>query len=66
MDLLVNPPNIIVDDIGDITLELSMGLHTVTHTSAPQVVDPSPSSPRATRLKKSIEGDSDSDHSLIN
>jgi hypothetical protein len=66
MDLLVNPPNIVVDDIGDITLELGVGLHMVTNTSAPQVVDPNPSSPKATRFKKLIDGDSNFDHALIN
>jgi hypothetical protein len=35
MDPLVTPPNIVVDDIGDITLEPSVGSHTITNTSAP-------------------------------
>jgi hypothetical protein len=66
MDPLINPPNIVVDDIGDITLELGVGPHTSTNTSAPQVVDLSPSSPKVARLKKLAEGDSDFDHTLIN
>jgi hypothetical protein len=43
MDPLINPPNIIDDDIGDITLEPSVGSHTNINTSAPQVANPSPS-----------------------
>jgi hypothetical protein len=66
MDPFVNPPNIVVDDIGDITLEPSVGLHTIINTSAPQVADPSPSSPKAVRPKKSTKGDFDFDHALIN
>jgi len=66
MDPLINPPNIVVDDIGDITLELGVGLHTSTNTSAPQVADPSPSSPKLARPKKSTEGDSNFDRTLIN
>jgi hypothetical protein len=54
MDPLINPPNIIVDDIGDITLEPPVGLHMVTSTSVPQVTDLNPSSLKATRLEKSI------------
>jgi hypothetical protein len=38
---------------------------TITNTSAPQVVGPSPSNPKATRLEKSTEGDSNYDHALI-
>jgi hypothetical protein len=66
MDPLINPPNIIVDDIGDMTLEPFVGLHTFTNTSVPQVTDLNPSSHKATRLEKSIEGDSDSNHAPIN
>jgi hypothetical protein len=66
MDPLVNPPNIVVDDIRDITLEPSVGSHTIINTSAPQVMDLSPSSPKATRPKKSAKGDLDFDHALIN
>jgi hypothetical protein len=62
MDPLTNPPNIIVDNIKDITLELNLGPHMVTNTSAPQVVDPSPSSLKTTRPKNAIEGDLDFDH----
>jgi hypothetical protein len=43
-----------------------VGLHTTTNTSAPQVADPSPSSPKVTRSEKSIEGDSNYDHAPIN
>jgi hypothetical protein len=46
MDPFINPPNIIVDDIRDITLELYVGSHMFFNTSAPQVGDPSPSSPK--------------------
>jgi hypothetical protein len=66
MDPLVNLPNIVVDDIRDITLELGVGPHTITKTSAPQVVDLNPSSHKATRLEKSIKNDSDFDHAPIN
>ncbi len=66
MDSFVNPPNIVVDDIGDITLEPSVGPHMITNTSAPQVAHPSPSSLKAVRLEKSTKGDSDSDHAPIN
>jgi hypothetical protein len=51
MDPFINPLNIVVDDIGDITLEPSVGLCTIINTSAPQVVDPSPSNPKVARLK---------------
>jgi hypothetical protein len=54
---LVNPLIIVVDDIGDITLEPCVGPHTITNTNAPQVKDLSPSSPKAIKPKKSIEGD---------
>jgi hypothetical protein len=66
MDPLVNLPNIVVDDIGDITLEPGVGPHTIINTSAPQVVDPNPSSHKATRLEKSIEDYSNSNHAPIN
>jgi hypothetical protein len=66
MDPFINPPNIVVDDIGDITLELGVGPRTITNTNAPQVVDPNPSSPKVARLEKSIEGDSDFVHAPIN
>jgi hypothetical protein len=66
MDPLVNSPNIVVDDIGDITLEPSVGSHTIINISAPQVVNPSPSSPKATRREKSTKGDLDFDHAFIN
>jgi hypothetical protein len=65
MGPLINPPNIVVDNIGDITLELSAGPHMITNTSAPQVVDPSPSSFTVVKPKKSIECDSNFDHALI-
>jgi hypothetical protein len=65
MDPLVNPPNIVVDDSGDITLEPCVGPHMITNTSAPQVVDPSPLSLKVARLEKSTKGDSDSNHALI-
>ncbi len=65
MDPFVNLPNIVVDDIGDITLEPSVDLHTITNTSAPQVVDLSPSSPKTTRLEKLAKGDLDSNHAPI-
>jgi hypothetical protein len=51
MDPLINPPNIVVDDIRDITLEPRVGLHMITKTSAPQVADPSPSSPKVAILE---------------
>jgi hypothetical protein len=38
MDPLVNLLNIVVDDITDITLQLGVGPHTITNTSAFQVV----------------------------
>jgi hypothetical protein len=46
MDPFVNPPNVVVDDIRDITLELNVGPHMVTNTNAPQVADINPSSPK--------------------
>jgi hypothetical protein len=66
MDPLINPPNIIDVDIGDIALEPPVSLHTVTNTNVPQVTDLNPSSTKATRLEKSIEGALDSDHTPIN
>jgi hypothetical protein len=65
MDPFVNPPNIIVDYIGTITLEPNVGLHTITNTSAPRVVDLSPSSPKTARLEKSTKGDLDFEHTPI-
>ncbi len=65
MDPLANPPNIVVDHIGDITLEPSVGSHTIINTNAPQVVDPSPLSPKAARSKKSTKDDLDSNHAPI-
>ncbi len=65
MDQLVNPPNIVVDDIGDITLEPCVCLHMIINTSAPQVVDPSLSSLRVARIEKLIEGDLYFDHAPI-
>jgi hypothetical protein len=46
MDPFVNPPTIVANDIGDITLEPRVGPHMITNTSAPQVTNPSPSSPK--------------------
>jgi hypothetical protein len=66
MDPLVNPPNIVIDDLGDITLELGVGPCMITNTSAPQVVNPNPSSLKAIRPKKSTECDSNFDHAPIN
>jgi hypothetical protein len=65
MDPLVNPPNIVVDDIGDITLEPCVGPHMIINTNAPQVMDPSPLSPKIARPEKSTKGDLDSNHTLI-
>jgi hypothetical protein len=65
VDPLVNPPNIVVDDIQDITLEPGVGPHKVTNTSAPKVVHINPSSPKVARPSKLIEGNSNSDHALI-
>jgi hypothetical protein len=62
MDPFVNPPNIVVDDLGDITLELGVGPCTITNTSAPQVANPSPSSLKVIRLEKSTKCDSNFDH----
>jgi hypothetical protein len=39
MDPFINPLNIVVDDIEDITLEPNVGLCMIINTSAPQVVD---------------------------
>jgi hypothetical protein len=66
MDPLVNPLNIVVNDTGDTTLELGVGSYMIINTIAPQVVNLSPSSPKAARLEKSIEGDSNSNHTPIN
>ncbi len=55
-------PNIIIDDIGDITLELGVGMCMITNTNAPQVIDRSASNPKATKPRKSIEGDSNFNH----
>jgi hypothetical protein len=63
VDPFVNPLTIVVHDIGDITLE--QGLHTVTNTSAPQVMHPSLSSLKVTRPSKSIEHYLDFDHAPI-
>jgi hypothetical protein len=65
MDPFIDLPNIVVDDIGDITLEPSVGLHTITNTNAPQLVDLSPSSPKAIRPEKLAKGDLDFDYALI-
>jgi hypothetical protein len=65
VDPFINPPNIVVDDIGDITMEPGMGPHKVINTSAPKVVHLSPSSPRVARHSKSIEIDSNFDHAPI-
>jgi hypothetical protein len=42
MDPLINPPNIVVDDIKNITLEPNVGLCMIINISEPQVVDLSP------------------------
>jgi hypothetical protein len=63
MDPLVNPPNIVVDGIKDITLEPSVGLHMIINTSAPQVANPNP---KVARLEKLVKGDSNSNHAPIN
>ncbi len=65
MDPLINLPNIVVDDIGDITLEPNVGLCIIINTSEPQVVDSSPSSLKVARPKKSTKGDLDFDHAPI-
>jgi hypothetical protein len=65
MDPFVNLPNIVVDDIGDITLEPNVGLHMIINTSAPQVADLSFSSHKVIRLENSAKGDLDSNHALI-
>jgi hypothetical protein len=66
MNPLVNPLNIVVNDVGDITLELGVGSHMITNTSAPQVVNPSPSSLKIVRPEKSIEDGLNSNHAPIN
>ncbi len=65
MNPLVNPPNIVVDDIRDITLELGVGSHMIINTSAPQVEDLIPSSFKVARLEKLVEGVSNFDHTPI-
>jgi hypothetical protein len=65
MNPLVNPPNVVIDDIGNITLEPGVGPHMIISANAPQVADPSPSSLKATRLEKLTEGDSNSYHTTI-
>jgi len=47
-------------------MEPLVGLHTVTNTNVPQVTNLNPSSTKVTRLEKSIEGASNSDHTPIN
>jgi hypothetical protein len=66
MNPLVNLPNIVVDDLGLITMELGVGPCMITNTSAPQVANPSPSSPKVARLEKSTKCDSNFDHAPIN
>jgi hypothetical protein len=66
MDPLVHPPNIVVNDVGDITLKLGVGSHMITNTSAPQVVNPSPSSLKIVRPEKSIEDGFNSNYTPIN
>jgi len=66
MDPFVNPPNIVVDDIGGITLELNVGQHMVTNTNAPQVADLNPPSLKVARLENSTQGDLNCDHAPIN
>jgi len=66
MDPFINPPTVVGNDIGDITLELGVGPHMIINTSAPQVANPSPSSPKVIKPKKSTEGDLNSDHAPIN
>ncbi len=53
IDPLINSLNNIIDNIGNITLQLGVGPYIIINTSAPQVLDPSPSSPKASRPKKS-------------
>jgi len=65
MDPFINPLNIVVDDIGDITLEPGVGQCIIINTSAPQVTDPSPSNLKIARPKKSTKGDLDFDHAPI-
>jgi hypothetical protein len=65
MDPLINLPNIIVDDIGDITLELGVDPHTIINTSAPKLQIQVLLSPKATRLDKLAKGYSNFDHALI-
>jgi len=65
MDPFVTPPNIVVDDIRDITLELNVGPHMVTNIDAPHVANLNPSSPKVARLENSTQGDLDCDHAPI-
>ncbi len=46
-------------------MEPNLGMYMIINTNVPQVVDPSPSSPKVTRPKKSTLGDLDFDHSPI-
>jgi hypothetical protein len=62
MDPFVNPPNIVVDDIRDITLELDVGPQMIINTNAPQVADPSP---KVAKPEKLVEYDLDSNHAPI-
>ncbi len=65
MDPLINlEPNIVVDDIGDITFEPSVDPHTITSTNSPQVADWSPLSPKIERPNKLTKGDLDSSHGV--
>jgi hypothetical protein len=65
VDPLINPPIIVVDDIGDITLEPGGGLHTIINKNAPQVVHPSLSSLKITRPSKSTKHYLHFDHAPI-
>jgi hypothetical protein len=62
MDPLINPLNIVVDDIMDITLKPNVDPHMATNTSASQVAHPNPSKPKATKPLKSTKHDLDFDH----
>jgi hypothetical protein len=54
MDPLVNPPNIVVDDIDDITLEPSVAPCMINNTNAPQVVNPSHLSPKVAKSQQKV------------
>jgi hypothetical protein len=54
MDPLINPPNIVIDGIGDITLEPSVGPYTITNTSAPHVANPSPSKQQDLKIQQKV------------